>query len=231
LEKRQCGGVRKCLLCGLPESEYGWPELIPFLAHPYPRFLKQITLPKIRKRSYSYGGLDFLAQWNRKMLLKPLGTCVLALGFAANLLAEPPLPVPKVGDQVSITMTGDLANEFQRCITGSQQDQPSVSGLSIQTTGTITQALDGGRFRIDNFSPVQAKEKPIRLVTFSTIVAAPTLKTSLIPTPAIVFASPASPPVVVPAKSRQEQKNVQLHLSELKGVKIRTWKLDEEIDK
>lgn len=157
-------------------------------------------------------------------MMRTFACFMFVVGITTNLFAGE--NTPTVGDQIFVTMTGDVAKEYHR-LTSSEKDQQPKSGLSIGTSATIAQELKGGRYRIEHVSPIQAKGKPPRLVTFSTVIDASQLKTETTPKNTPVYSSPADTgPATV---TQQEQKSLRLDLSELKDVKLRSWKLDEEV--
>ncbi len=126
-------------------------------------------------------------------------------------------------------MTGDLAIEYaRRAGTLKQNDEPR--GLFIESTATVAQKLDNGRYRIEHSSQFKIDNKPSRMITFSTIVEQTKFTSNAVPKNTAVYSSPADlKNGVKPTFTQDEHRSTSLELSELKGLKLQTWELTEEI--
>lgn len=206
------------------------------------------------------------------MLTRTLAVFIFVAGIATISSAQDNTPSVKVGDHLFVTMTGDLAKEYYR-LSFPQPGQPQTNNISIETSATIAQELGGKRYRIEFFNQTQAEDKPLCLVTFSTVIDASQLKTEvtqaqpekiwtniddghfrqkalainsgalsstqLSPAKMPIFRSPAgivdvllrSPADIVDIKFTKQEQILRLTLSDLKGVTLRSWKLDEEVSK
>jgi len=134
-----------------------------------------------------------------------------------------------VGDLLFIQMTGDLAKEYARC-TRSLKWNESPAGLQISTSATVAQKRDDGRFRIEHSSHIKRDGNLARLVTLTAIVDSTKIASEVTPKNTPVYHSPADHQKgVKPTLTQKDQRTLRLELSELKGVKLRTWALAEEI--
>jgi len=146
-----------------------------------------------------------------------------------GLLAQQSDAAAKVGDLLVIRMTGDLAKQYARR-TGSPQETEASAGLTIETTATIEQKLDGGRIRIEHRSHIVRDGHQARLVTLTAIVDSAKFTTDLTPRGTSIYASPADHKNGAhPRTTTEDTKTLRLELSELKGLKLRTWTLAEEV--
>jgi hypothetical protein len=126
-------------------------------------------------------------------------------------------------------MTGDLAKEYARR-TGSLKWNEAPAGLQISTSATVAQKRDDGRFRIEHFSHINRVGNLARLVTLTAIVDSTKIASDVTPKNTPVYRSPADhQKSVKPTLTQKDQSALRLELSELKGVKLRTWALAEEI--
>ncbi len=158
---------------------------------------------------------------------------VVILGFLAvagnALSAQENSSNVNVGDHLVIQMTGDLAKEYARRTDLLRQNE-SPTGLQISTTAIVAQELDDGRFRIEHSSHITRDGNPARLVTLTAIVDSTKIATHVTPANTPVYRSPADHKKgVKPTLTRKESKTLRLKLSDLKGLKLRSWTLAEEI--
>jgi hypothetical protein len=152
---------------------------------------------------------------------------VVISSIGCDLFAQQKKTTPGVGDHLVITMTGDLAKEYARRIGSRGQDLP---GLEIETTATIAQQFGDGRVRIEHSSPVSRDGKLTRLVTLTGIVDSTKVETTVIPKGTPVYASPGDHKAgTKPNLTPDATTTRRLQLSDLKGLKLRTWTLAEEI--
>jgi hypothetical protein len=152
---------------------------------------------------------------------------VVISSIGCELFAQQKDTIPRVGDHVVIKMTGDLAKEYARR-TGSLAQFPL--GLEIETTATIAQQFGDGRVRIEHSSHVRREGKLTRLVTLTGIIDSTKVETNVIPKGTSIYASPGDHKAgTKPKLTPEETKTRRLQLSDLKGLKLRTWTLAEEI--
>jgi hypothetical protein len=145
--------------------------------------------------------------------------------FPAIAAAESRQPTLVEGDQIAITLSGDLAREYAKAI----GDGPAAAeGLRIETMATLEQRLADGRIRIEHSSQINQAGKAPRLVTLSATIARSSVVTEVSPKGTKVYASPNSKDAVITTK---ESAMHRATLSDLKGLKLRTWTLSSEIGK
>ncbi|MBC8872776.1 MAG: hypothetical protein H8E44_25365 [Planctomycetes bacterium] len=133
------------------------------------------------------------------------------------------------GDHIVIRMTGDLARAYARRIDPSRQNEVPA-GVQISTTATVAQKIGDGRVRIEHFSHIKRNGNVTRLVSLTATVDVTKIVTDVTPENTPVYRSPADHGNgVKPTLTRRDQKTCRLELSELKGLKLRTWTLAEEI--
>jgi hypothetical protein len=163
------------------------------------------------------------------MTIRTLGAFA-ALAAIANgsLFAQQDKPA-EVGDHIVIQMTGDLATEYGKRTGVIKKDQ-LASGLQIETTATVSRKLDDGRIRVEHTSHIVRDDEPARLVTLTATVESAKLTTDVMPKGTPVFVSPTehkngTKPTLTTAETRTRR----LTLSDLKGLKLRTWTLAEEV--
>jgi hypothetical protein len=178
------------------------------------------------------------------MLLRTLvAFFVVALAATVSPAEERPVTA-KVGDTVIVSMTGDVAKEYVRL---NHRASIEAKEVNVETTAVIAQKLDDGRFRIEHFSQTQEKGKPPCLVSFSTIIDAAQIErvigvefiidhgidevhgknVEFVPEDTAVSSSPSE---VVKVKFTEAVRiNFRVSLSNVEGVTLRSWKLDEEV--
>lgn len=158
------------------------------------------------------------------MVVRIVSALVLVAAIQNGLAAQQKVETAKVGDIVQITMSGDLAKEFAQRL-GAKPQVVTADGLEMQTSATVVQQLDGGRLRIEHQSHVIDERKPSRLITLTGNVDSTRITTHVTPKGSLVYSSPGATPV----KTTDDMKSLRLELSSLKGLKLRTWTLAEEI--
>jgi hypothetical protein len=161
------------------------------------------------------------------MLCRTIAALV-ALASIANgsLFAQQHAPC-KVGDSVVIEMTGDLAVEYAKRV-GSFKE--NTSGLQISTTAIVAQRHNDGRFRIEHTSHIIRDGRSARLVTLTATVDSTRFVTDVTPVGTAVYSSPADQlNGIKPVLTTRETSALRLQLSDLKGLKLCTWTLAEEI--
>jgi hypothetical protein len=144
---------------------------------------------------------------------------------ATTLLAQQADDTLKSGSRIVISMTGDLAKEFEKSAWGMQKavDRP---GFFLEVVATIERRLDDGRIQIEHSMQIKDKGQT-RLVTLTGIVDPAAIKTQVIQKGAPLYANPGGPKT---GETTQDIKNQTLELSSLKGLKLRTWVLTKEVD-
>ncbi len=163
------------------------------------------------------------------MIVRNLIVLAAVIVFSNGLLAQQHDTPIKTGDHIFIRMTGELAKEYAR-LTDSPRNDGETSGYSIETSATIVQNLDDGRIRIERSVPLKRAGKPDRYLTLTATVDKEKLKTDVTPKGAASYASPAEyKNGAQPKLTTEDSKSLRLELSELKGLKLRTWTLAEEI--
>jgi hypothetical protein len=151
----------------------------------------------------------------------------LALGLLFNCAALAQLRETTImeGDQIAVNMTGDLAREYAKA-TGIKRDMKRIDGLTIETMATVEQRLANGRIRIEHSSQVNQDGKAARLVTLTAIVSRSKVTNEVTPKGTKVYASPGSKDGKV---TTEQTEMLRTSLSDLKGLKLRTWTLASEI--
>lgn len=130
------------------------------------------------------------------------------------------------GNLVMIRITGELAKEYYRRTNTSAVDKPTPSGLEIGTSASIEQILDDGRYRIEHSARINGDKKSPRLVTLIAIVNPTQFQIQITPKNTPIFRSPVDQN---PVLSKSDSKHEFIELSDLKGIKLQTWVLKEEI--
>ena len=173
------------------------------------------------------------------MVIRSLAAFMLGILFASGLSAQQHETAAKPGSHVIITMTGELAKEYAKR-TGSYADGKFAPGLRIQTIAVIDSIFEDGQLRIEHSAEVGPRElipseglepkayrltgSPTKLVTLSGTIDAKRITTNDLPVDTLQSKDPNSKP----EPSIAESKMFRLELSDLKGLKLRTWTLSEE---
>lgn len=130
---------------------------------------------------------------------------------------------------VVLEISGELAAEYGK-LTGAVKNAQVPKGLSISTTGIVAQHLEGEKIRIEHSCHIMNDGSSTQLVTLTATVDKTTIKTTKIPAATKVYSSPgAAQSGEQPNVTENETKQLTLALSDLTGVKLRTWKLATEI--
>lgn len=149
-----------------------------------------------------------------------------AVLMANRLVADQTNATLDVGDHLVIELSGDAAQEYRkRTIPGQSMEIPR--GLRIETFALIQQRLDDGHIRIEHSVIVKSSGGSDRLVTLSGNVDPKRISTQILPKQPQVFVNPSSDPRPIGATT--EHQAHRLAISDLKGLKLRTWTLSEEI--
>ncbi|MGD9636099.1 MAG: hypothetical protein AB7G28_17760 [Pirellulales bacterium] len=159
---------------------------------------------------------------SRALIILAVGTLLLV----GPTQAQSADALPAVGDHLFIDLTGKLAQEYVK-----RMDVPSgpLPGLSISTTATIEQRLTDGKYRISHHTRANSAGRP-RLITLTAVVDPSQITTAITPANTLVYASPAVQQAGgTPALTKSDQNSFRVELSSLKGVKLQTWELVEEV--
>ena len=155
------------------------------------------------------------------MMSRAIVAVALVMIAPAILMAADRTPTIGVGDQVLITMRGDLAKAYRRL-----SDSRQVDDQPIEVAGAITQDCGDGRYRIENHCRIQNDSKPPILVSLSTTIDASQLKTQVSLRPV----SRQIPGSVTPAVfTRREQSHLRVELSQLTCARLQRWTLENEV--
>jgi hypothetical protein len=153
----------------------------------------------------------------------------LVVMWESELLAQQTAASTKVGDLLFVRMTGDLAKQYARS-TGGLKDIEVPGGLEIETTATVAQQFGDGRVRIEHSRICKRKGNPDALITMTATVDSSALTADVTPKGTLVYSSPvAQKSGDRGTPTMRDSQNRRIELSELKGVKLRTWKLVEEV--
>jgi hypothetical protein len=158
------------------------------------------------------------------MMTRVFVVLMLAVGIGNHLFAQQKDSAVKVDNLVVVTMTGDVAREYARR-TESLGANDSSKGLEIQTVASIAQRFDDGRIRIEHSSGIKTDGKTTRLVTLTATVDPSKVVTTVTSKGTMLYASPGAKPF----PTTEETKGLEITLSDLKGLKLRTWILSDEI--
>lgn len=130
---------------------------------------------------------------------------------------------------VVLEMSGELALEYGK-LTGTVKSDQVPKDLSISTTAIVAQHLEGEKIRLEHSCPIMKKESSTQLVTLTVTVDKTAIKTTETPAATKIYSSPgAGQSGEQPTVTENETKQLTLSLSDLTGVKLRTWKLVTEI--
>ena len=125
------------------------------------------------------------------------------------------------GDKVFLRMRGDLASEYAKAMSGQASHI-----VQVEVGAIVAQSLPDGRLRIEHSSPSLQREGEARLVTLSATVMPSMITSEITAEGTTVYAAPGSKVSTVTTKPTE---TLRVTLSNLKGVKLRTWKLASEI--
>lgn len=161
------------------------------------------------------------------MVPRVFAIVVLVVALENGVIGQENKVSPKVGDQVILNMTGELAKEYGKRTRVTREGAPFSN---VETPGTIEKVLEDGRIRIEHSTPVYTESNLTGMVTLTVTVESAKLATRTVPNGTQIYASPAAyTKAALPVLSRQDATMRTLHLSELKGLKLRSWTLSEEI--
>lgn len=156
-------------------------------------------------------------------------TLIVATILGNSLFAHEVGAAPKAGDHLFLRMTGDVAKEYAR-LTGAFPENGAPAGLEIETSATVTQALADRPIRIEHTSHIIRDGKRVRLVTLTGKIDRKEVTTEVTPKGTPVYASPEDyEKGSKPTATNKDTKSLRLQLSNLKGLRLRSWALTEEI--
>ncbi|TWU11436.1 hypothetical protein CA54_02430 [Symmachiella macrocystis] len=140
--------------------------------------------------------------------------------FPAKQTPNPPVTV---GANVILEITGDVAKHYHRLQT---RQSSTPSGIQISTSAQVVQKLKTGQYRLEHSLTINTKSDAPRMVTLTALVNADAIKHRIVPANTEIRASPSDPK---PVKTRKQTTWSVVKLDDLKGVKIRGWKLDHKV--
>lgn len=169
---------------------------------------------------------------------------VLVGAMGTILLAKEKDATIQVGDSLIVELSGDVAMAFSRATNLVPNGGPE-SGLTISTSATVLRKDEAGRLHFRVYQDVKVQGKPPRLVTLTGAVEPSQIESRVTPANTPVYSAPPSPESALPTGARKRvayanpqpvltkeaSTQFELKLSELKGLKLRTWTLAEEIGK
>ncbi len=135
----------------------------------------------------------------------------------------------RVGDHLFVRMTGERAKEYAKR-SGLLQENKAPASLKIEASAMVTQTLDNGRVRVEHWLPIKRKGKQEQLLTLAAIVNRTEITSDVTRKGTPVYASPgAHKNGAKPSLITEDATELRLQLSDLKGLKLRTWTLASEI--
>ena len=140
-----------------------------------------------------------------------------------SLLAQQADSVAKVGDMVTIKVTGDLAQDVAKRISKLPEGRP-LDGLKIHMAAAVRDVSPDGTLYIE-YLQMMRDEKPVRLITLAGKVDPRKITTDITPKGTKIHSSPEAEGKV----TTEDYLNRRLELTDLKGFKLRTWTLAEEL--
>ena len=140
--------------------------------------------------------------------------------YAAESVADSGPVKVAVGDQIVLVMTGEVAKDYNR-----RSGAKTGDVASIETTATVTRPQKDGQFTFEHHGPVKRAGQPETLVTLSGVVDQSKLTRRITPRSTPIYTSPKDAKYTV---ANYEIKTTVLSLSELDGLKLRTWTLTED---
>ncbi len=131
-----------------------------------------------------------------------------------------------VGTTVFLTMTGELAEKYSQQVGALPKNRKPPSGLAVSTSARIVQKLKDGQFRLESVSRPIERSKQTLLITLSVTVKRGAITKSQTRAGTQVYSSPRVQHAVTTTKPIT---SYRIQLSNLKGVRLRTWKLQSEL--
>ena len=163
------------------------------------------------------------------MIVRSLVTLTILAALGNGPLIAQQDEAVEVGPIIALQMTGELAAEYLKQ-TRPKEDGQVPPGLIIETTAILAQQLNDGRIRVEHTSHTACDSETPRLVTLTATVEPSKLTTDVIPKGAGLYSSPADHKSgSKPTMKTKQTKSWRLMLSNLKGVKLRTWTLTKEL--
>lgn len=162
------------------------------------------------------------------MLARTFAAIAVFVMLDSVLIAQEFVPTIKVGDRLSIRMTGDVAKEYARR-SGRQTSTANGTRLVIETPATVTERLTDKHYRIEQSFPISLENKRQRLITLSAIIDPKKIVGSVDPGVIEYSSSPTSKEkFVIPASTRPDSQTRTIEISDLKDLKFQTWELVNE---
>ena len=130
-------------------------------------------------------------------------------------------PKLTVGQIVGIEMTGEVGKEYARLASSIE-----AQDIFVETMGTVAEIRSDGRYRIELNSTIKRDGKSPQLVTVSAVIEPQKVQTKVTPKGTPIFSSPVDKN---PTPTESDQTGFSINLSDLKGVKIQSWELKQQI--
>jgi hypothetical protein len=137
---------------------------------------------------------------------------------------------------IALNMSGDLAREYAR-IAGPTENNETLDAHKISTTAFIAERLGNDQVRIEHSAQFKREGKPDRLVTLTGTVDTSTIRSlvrTVLEPNAISFSNNSTAPKetgVSPAVKATHLSVRFLSLTDLTGIRLRSWTLESEIAK
>src|SRR6187200_3061834 len=163
-------------------------------------------------RQYDVTGCPCNSIANRRSLnMKTrIATLLVALLLTTSLLALQPDPVTKVGDMVTVSVTGDLARDVATRLFKLPERRP-LDGLKVGFVTHVREVSPDGTLYIE-YIHIFRDEKPLRLTTFAGKVDPRRITTDITPKGSKVYNSPDAEPTL----TKEDYLNRRLELIDLK---------------
>lgn len=159
------------------------------------------------------------------MFGKAIGA-IAAVCFSGYLAIDNAAPQPKVGDRIGFTLSGELVEQYWQLSEKGKLPQ----GVEISSTAEIAQRLEDGRLRVNWSLPVNQDGKAPQLITLDATIQPEQLSAYKLAAGTELYSSPgAAKNGEKPTKLATPVAGFELKLSSMKGVKMRRWKLDQEV--
>lgn len=162
------------------------------------------------------------------MFARKFALLLITLAFSPAALLGQEGRVEKYQGSVTLNLTGELAHQYSQLVRPSGLKNPA-SGIHVSTSAVVAQHFEDGRVRLEHFMPVMTDDQQTGLVTLTATVDARLMQVREAPAGVATFASPASHQRgEKPQFTTKTSHERIVELSELKGVKLRSWTLRSE---
>ncbi len=160
------------------------------------------------------------------MHVRAVVTMFFVIVASMDAIGQNVINAANVGDAIIIRMTGALAKEYAK-----RHGHPAPNDrqqFSIEVPARISQSFDG-QYLVDHSSPVNSSNRRRRMITLSAIIDLNRVDGKSPPRGLIDRSPDDRKNVVVPTIGHKGQTTKVVELSVLKGIKLQTWELTEEI--